>query len=722
ETVEINSKASEVASAGSAATATTKAGESAASAAAALASEQAAAEHEETTLGYKNATIAAVGGATDLAEIIESRKGKATLGEKIGEIDSQLAEKATTIDIDAISGQIDNLILNAGDGTLPSEVVDMRANSKGKTYITAGENVKSIDEKVDDALFQAVNTISNPDFLIDTSGWGAMYSTLLASNNKLEVTSTGVATTARAGQMTYKKLVVGHKYYVKSVFTPKLKLPEFVELSLRSGGIGGSTVASVKIATGLTLDTPVTLSGVVVNPSRTDGESPVIIATYADIATSNGAKYTIEYPMIIDLTEAYGLGKEPSLSEFETWLSANFSNSWFKNSKQVSKIRDIYYKSQDKIIINSGNIKENAVLGIHTDFINLNSNIFNRFSDENIIGQFCAPSGSLVNQSDTAISHKIQVAAGDIIRFLDVPLFLTTFKGAMFDVNDKQIGVVSTSTTNLTAVNSICQFTVPANTDYIKINYRPSSALFMITKNADYPSRFIPYQLTINDTINVNQSNVIGYYIELFNKALCIGDSLTQGAYYGDGAMRIISENYPHYLEKLTKWTVENAGGSGYTATTWWTNRGAMYTYANYDVFIICLGTNEGLTDTLTPDTATTPYQNYANTNTGNYCKIIESILAGNPLASIFLTNIYASSGDLEITNNVINQISAKYELPVIDINDGRLYGEGSELLHPGGNSVHFGKIGNLIFAKHILGEMTKAVEDNPVKYDVPID
>lgn len=98
-TSETNSKASETAAAASAATATTKAGESAASAAAALASEQAAAEHEATALGYKDATLAAVGGATDLAEIIESRKGKVTLGEKISEIDSQLAEKAKISDV-----------------------------------------------------------------------------------------------------------------------------------------------------------------------------------------------------------------------------------------------------------------------------------------------------------------------------------------------------------------------------------------------------------------------------------------------------------------------------------------------------------------------------------------------------------------------------------------------------------------------------------------------
>lgn len=106
ETAETNAKASEVAAeasetaaAGSAATATTKANESAASAAAALVSEQNAALRKSETQAIKDAAVLALAETTDEAEVIEARKGKGSLGEKIGEIDSQLAEKATKAEV-----------------------------------------------------------------------------------------------------------------------------------------------------------------------------------------------------------------------------------------------------------------------------------------------------------------------------------------------------------------------------------------------------------------------------------------------------------------------------------------------------------------------------------------------------------------------------------------------------------------------------------------------
>ena len=61
-------------------------------AAEALASKTAAETAKTQTLEYKDAVLAAVGGSTNLAEIIEARKTKATLGEKISDIDSQLAD------------------------------------------------------------------------------------------------------------------------------------------------------------------------------------------------------------------------------------------------------------------------------------------------------------------------------------------------------------------------------------------------------------------------------------------------------------------------------------------------------------------------------------------------------------------------------------------------------------------------------------------------------
>jgi hypothetical protein len=145
---EVNSAASEQAAAGSEAVAITKAGESAVSAAAALALEQAAAEHEATALGYKDATLAAVGGATDLAEIIEARKGKVTIGEKISEIDSQLAD--TTVKTNANTSKITNL--ESYIGYTDPEIFGVEVDMVNKTFTrlagavgkTAGANFDSI--------------------------------------------------------------------------------------------------------------------------------------------------------------------------------------------------------------------------------------------------------------------------------------------------------------------------------------------------------------------------------------------------------------------------------------------------------------------------------------------------------------------------------------------------------------------------------------------------
>ena len=86
-------------------------------------------------------------------------------------------------------------------------------------------------------------------------------------------------------------------------------------------------------------------------------------------------------------------------------------------------------------------------------------------------------------------------------------------------------------------------------------------------------------------------------------KILCIGDSLTEGAYFGagmDGAA--IEQNYPYYLGRMLNTEVVNAGVGGYSASDWYIEKAGDYDYTDYDTVIIWLGTNNGLTDTLDTD------------------------------------------------------------------------------------------------------------------------
>ncbi len=253
---------------------------------------------------------------------------------------------------------------------------------------------------------------------------------------------------------------------------------------------------------------------------------------------------------------------------------------------------------------------------------------------------------------------------------------------------------------------------------------------------------------------------------EYINNVLCIGDSLTQGCYYNGGLQghssgKAIAENYPYFLSKMSNWSVKNAGVSGYSPVHWWNayegqdelteevliNKFKGLNFADYDFFIIWLGTNgntvdgvtHGLTDTL--DTDVTPYSDYndfADNGTGCYCKIISAIIEANPYARIVLGNVYTTV-DVETTNTVINKIADIYSDNVLGVISMAEFKQSADTLkyHPfyldtdgnvvvgtntgddvRGNPTHLGKVGNLHLAKHFLDEITKLISENELKFE----
>jgi len=204
----------------------------------------------------------------------------------------------------------------------------------------------------------------------------------------------------------------------------------------------------------------------------------------------------------------------------------------------------------------------------------------------------------------------------------------------------------------------------------------------------------------------------------MIRKVLFIGDSLTAGKYYHPDVLSDIAESYPYYCGLINQWQVTNAGVSGINAPVWWDTKKDLYTYTNHDTFIIWLGTNEGYTDTLTTDTNYASYLDYANTNTGALCKIIEHIRTNHPIANIFLLGLFIDSVGVEhtvISNNVLAQIAAKYSIPLIPMNDGELSGV---INHPFSNTTHFGKYGNITVAKKVSRYISKYIYDNPAQFE----
>jgi len=194
----------------------------------------------------------------------------------------------------------------------------------------------------------------------------------------------------------------------------------------------------------------------------------------------------------------------------------------------------------------------------------------------------------------------------------------------------------------------------------------------------------------------------------LFDSCICIGDSMTEGT-------SILPDNtaYPSYLAKMTGWAVTNAGFGGITTSVWWDTKFANYTYTNYDVAIICLGQNAGLTNTLAADTASGVYATYANTNTGDYCKIIEGLRVANPNIKIFLLKRF-DGGDQWA---VVDQIAAKYSVPAYSFVTNGVVDLTNVNYHPNSDTVHFGSIGNVALASVVYKNIAKHVYDNQAAF-----
>lgn len=212
-----------------------------------------------------------------------------------------------------------------------------------------------------------------------------------------------------------------------------------------------------------------------------------------------------------------------------------------------------------------------------------------------------------------------------------------------------------------------------------------------------------------------------GYSYAISN-TLCIGDSLTSGAYFREPLPRnmrtgdSIRQNYPYYLKRMNSMdNVTNAGVSGITVNGWLASEFKKYKPENYDSVIIWLGSNGGVQGSLEKDVKPfSEYSKYANTGVGNYCTIIEKIREVNPDCFIVLCTVYETTtcSDVSVTNENICSIASRYGLNVIDMSD-LSYSSRPEL-HGNYNNIHFTKAGNIFVADRIITEINRIFSDNP--------
>lgn len=192
----------------------------------------------------------------------------------------------------------------------------------------------------------------------------------------------------------------------------------------------------------------------------------------------------------------------------------------------------------------------------------------------------------------------------------------------------------------------------------------------------DYTSKFV-FTAVSSGTGTVDPIDYTGNEIQMFNNIICIGDSVTEGAFDEDNSYPVYKTySYPANLRKMVNATVTNAGIAGVTSTQWyqaaldsttyngqwnadneweWTSKNSALNFKGYDAAIIHLGINDVLsvTESNTIDTVVSNFETAIN-------NIIGAIKAGSlGGTAIFLCTIipnYVNGSYWEAINNKIKE------------------------------------------------------------------
>lgn len=217
----------------------------------------------------------------------------------------------------------------------------------------------------------------------------------------------------------------------------------------------------------------------------------------------------------------------------------------------------------------------------------------------------------------------------------------------------------------------------------------------------------------------INELNILPF-ANMFSKVTGIGDSLTWGqVYYASNHSRQALKTYPQVLTELMGNTDYDVFATkGYSASQVWNYwKNSLVDTSKSNLNIIYLGTNGGLTDTLDTDAPVTEpdYNNWADTNTGDYAKLVAKCQALG--GKVLLIKIWAGgNGNVDLTNQVIEKIAERFNVPVLEpikLTDA-VYHYYPDL--SGQNNLHFNDMGYSAMANEIFRRINALSDTDKVK------
>lgn len=218
---------------------------------------------------------------------------------------------------------------------------------------------------------------------------------------------------------------------------------------------------------------------------------------------------------------------------------------------------------------------------------------------------------------------------------------------------------------------TVSTFTTPAETAFARFSINVSQSnpdtAWIYTANIkpkDYAYILDGVGVSVTE---VNPCDYTGNEITVFNRCICIGDSLTEGTFNRNdtGATTYINYAkyaYPAYLAKMTGVDVVNKGHGGMTSGGWYTTE-ANADLSGYDVAIIQLGVNDAIS---LNDLGMTLAEWFADSTRCGFANIITKLKTENKNIKIFVANIipatyYASQRYLDFSDYLSDWITTEY-------------------------------------------------------------
>ena len=241
---------------------------------------------------------------------------------------------------------------------------------------------------------------------------------------------------------------------------------------------------------------------------------------------------------------------------------------------------------------------------------------------------FINANGSFVANEDYRATDFIDCASGGTYVPYKYGLrVFTNAKIAYYDKEKTMLSVVSPSSS--------------ASLEYVEgvLPYVPDAKYVRFCTYYAETNAYVKYATVKNFLVDASETlaspcDYTGDEISVFNKILCIGDSLTSGTfnYRADGStghyINDTKYSYPTYLKKLTGCETSNMGNGGLSSAEWY-NAHKNDDLSGYDCAIIQLGVNDRIRYTTWGETSETAFTN-----------IINKLKTENKNIKIFVANI----------------------------------------------------------------------------------